>query len=97
MDDDMTPTDLELTDAVDRIMAGAAPVSSLLRQMKSKMERVDREFHQDATTHRMADIHLMRLCQILAKGHPEEDAAEEIIQLWRTVARQGFDGNERRA
>ena len=91
MDDDMSPTDSELTDSVDRIIGGGTPVSQLLKQMRSKMQRVDREFHKDATTHQMADMHLMRLCQILAKGHPEEDAAEEIIQLWRTVAKQGFE------
>lgn len=90
-DDDMAPTDSELVDAVDRIMAGGAPVSYLLKQMRTKMERVDHNFHNAATTHQMADLHLMRLCQILAKGHPEEDAAEEIIQLWRSVAKQGLD------
>jgi hypothetical protein len=90
-DDDMDPTDSDLVGAVDRIMSGASPVSYLLKQMRTKMERVDQNFHHAATTHQMADLHLMRLCQILAKGHPEEDAAEEIIQLWRSVAKQGLD------
>jgi hypothetical protein len=90
-DDDMAPTNSELVDAVDRIMAGGAPVSYLLKQMRMKMERVNHDFHNSATTHQMADLHLMRLCQILAKGHPEEDAAEEIIQLWRSVSKQGLD------
>jgi hypothetical protein len=90
-DNDMSPTEFELSDAIDRILAGETPVSDLLKHMRTKMERVDHEFHRPATTHQMADLHLMRLCQILAKGHPEEVAAEEIIQLWRSVAKEGLD------
>jgi len=90
-ENDMSPTGSDLSDAVDRILAGDTPVGDLLKQMRAKMERVDHDFHEAATTHQMADIHLMRLCQILATGHPEEEAAEEIIQIWRSVAKQGLD------